>query len=74
VNGEQVRSWDHSRKGRIQGIEVGGDEEWMYVRLVGDHTLRWLSQGNRLVAIERGGEHDGEVMVLRRSFMAEVSS
>lgn len=69
---EMVRSWDHCRKGRITGVEVGGDEEWVHVRLVGDHQVRWLSAENRMRQIQKGGEPDGEVMTLRRSLMVEV--
>lgn len=72
MSAEVVRAWDHSRKGRILGVEVGGDETWAHIRLVGTHQVRWLSASNRLRQVESGGEHDGEVMVLRRSLMTEV--
>lgn len=54
---EEVKTWMHSRQGLITAVEVrGGNDTWMYVRLVGDH---------------RKGE-DGEIVTFRREFMTEV--
>lgn len=66
---DTVRRWEHRNKGPITGVEVGGDETWIKVRLVGEHEIRWLSPGRHL----DGPVSDGEIMTLRRSFLTEVS-
>ena len=64
----EARRWRHTVKGPIVGVEVGGDETWMKVRLIGDHRLTWLSPGRG----QRGEvTPDGEVMTLRRDRMIE---
>lgn len=69
---ETVQTWEHAIKGVITGVEVGGDDTWMMVRMVGDHHLRWLSPGRA----QGGGEvtHDGEVGTYRRSRMVPVEA
>lgn len=64
-----VKTWIHSRKGRITGTVVRQDDTWMWVRVVGDHQLRYMSESNRGRVDE-----DGDVMCLRASFMREVSN
>ncbi|MBO0883296.1 MAG: hypothetical protein J2P17_23765 [Mycobacterium sp.] len=60
--------WMHSRKGRIAGEVVRQDDEWMWVRLAGNHALRYMSEFNR------GLVHaDGEVLCLRRSLMRKLT-
>lgn len=69
---EQAQTWRHEIKGVITGVEVGGDDTWMMVRVVGDHRLRWLSPGRT----QGGGEvtHDGEVGTYRRSRMVPIDA
>lgn len=62
-----MKTWHHSRKGRITGEVVREDDTWMWVRLAGDHTLRYMSEYN-----QGRVDEDGEVMCLRRSLMREV--
>lgn len=59
--------WNHSRKGRIEGVVVREDDEWMWVRLTGEHRPRYASEAMR------GLRHfDGDVMTLRKSLMTVV--
>lgn len=62
------RRWSHARKGMIQGIEVGGDAEWLRIRLIGDHELRYASTSNRGRIDE-----DGEILTVRRTLVREVA-
>ncbi|MCV7138370.1 hypothetical protein [Mycolicibacterium fortuitum] len=62
-----MKRWTHSRKGTITGTVVREDDTWMWVRLSGDHTLRYAAQGNRGRV-----EEDGDVMCLRKSLMKEL--
>lgn len=64
-----MKTWTHSRKGTITGTVVHEDDTWMWVRLRGDHTLRYGSESNRGRVDE-----DGDVMQLRRSLMTELSA
>lgn len=61
-----MKTWTHSRKGRITGEVVREDDTWMWVRLAGDHKLRYGSEANRGRVDE-----DGDVMCLRKSLMTE---
>ena len=61
-----MKTWTHSRKGTITGTVVREDDTWMWVRLSGDHTLRYGSESNRGRVDE-----DGDIMQLRRSLMTE---
>jgi hypothetical protein len=63
-----MTTWMHSRKGRIVGEVVRQDHTWMWVRLSGDHTLRYGSECNRGRVDE-----EGEILCLRRSMMTELS-
>lgn len=64
---QQVRRWIHGRKGPIRGVIVWENDEWMDVRLVGDHEIRYLSVTQRL----DGPTDDGEVLRVRKSFLTE---
>ncbi|MBU8830865.1 hypothetical protein [Mycolicibacterium goodii] len=68
-NDTEVRTWEHGRKGRIQGTVIQEDDTWMWVRLAGDHTLRYAAENNRGRIDE-----DGDVLCLRKAFMTEVKS
>jgi len=59
--------WHHSRKGRITGDLLREDDTWMWVRLTGEHRLRWMSECNRGAVND-----DGEVMCLRKSLVKLV--
>lgn len=63
-----VSHWVHSRKGRITGVVERQDNEWMWVRLVGDHGLAYMSEANRGRV-----DIDGTVGCFRRSLMREVT-
>ena len=63
-----VKTWVHSRKGPVTGVVVREDDTWMWIRLVGDHRLRYGSESNRGRIDE-----DGEVMCVRASLMREVT-
>ncbi|MFV8169850.1 hypothetical protein [Mycolicibacterium peregrinum] len=67
MSNQLTRTWKHSRKGRIVGVVVREDDTWMWVRLVGDQTLRYGSEANRGRIDE-----DGDVMCLRKSFMTGI--
>jgi hypothetical protein len=62
-------TWIHSRKGRIIGELVRADEKWMWVRLTGDHELRYMSEYNHGCV-----DKNGEVLCLRRELMREVGT
>lgn len=64
-----AKTWIHSRKGPITGHVIREDETWMWVRLAGDHRLRYGSEANR-------GRIDeaGDVMCLRRSYMTPTET
>jgi hypothetical protein len=68
-----VSTWSHNRKGLITGIEVGKDtgtnSEWMHVVIVGDQTVRQMSNGGVPAHI-----FDGEPETYRRSLMTLVSA
>jgi len=64
-----MATWIHSRKGRITGDVVRQDDDWMWVRLIGAHTLKYMSEYNRGQVDE-----DGEVLCLRRSMMNPVAA
>lgn len=59
--------WQHSRKGRIEGVVVREDDTWVDVRLTGDHELNYYSQCYRGCL-----DVDGSVITLRKSLMTEV--
>lgn len=61
-------AWIHNRKGRITGEIVRQDETWIWVRLKGDHQLRYGSESNRARI-----DGDGEILCVRREYMREIS-
>lgn len=63
------KTWIHSRKGRITGHVIGEDDTWMWVRLTGDHNLRYASRCNRGRVDE-----DGDVMCVRKSLMTPTET
>lgn len=69
MSDQKVMSWVHARKGRITGLSVGGDEEWLDIELVEDHGLRYFSESNR-------GRVDGrgEIIRVQRSLLTEVGT
>ena len=69
MSDHKIRTWFHSRKGRIVGIPVGGDDTWLDIELAEDHKLHYYSESNR-------GRVDGhgEVLRVRRSLITEVAS
>lgn len=66
-----VRTWQHSRKGLIRGVDVSPDptSEFARIRLVGDHQLQYVSIDHRGMI-----DADGEILDVRRSFLTEVDS
>lgn len=65
---EQVRTWRHSRKGKITGVLVSDDGEWLTIRLTEDHSLNYVSDSSR-----RSVDEAGEVLTLRAAFMRETT-
>lgn len=55
---EPVRTWDHHRKGRIVGVVVREDPEWIDLR---------CTEANRYAGV-------GEILTFRRTFATEVTS
>lgn len=66
--GESVMAvWTHSRKGRIEGVVIGGDETWVRIRLTRNHKLHYMSEANRGRI-----DNEGDVIVARRSLLTEI--
>ena len=61
---EPIRTWEHSRKGRIRGRILAQHGEWLHIELTEDHNLRMHADGHR---------QRGEVVVVRASFMREAT-
>lgn len=61
----KVRTFIHSRKGKIVGVVTKEDDTWMDVRLVGDQTLTYISGD--------GDYEDGEEVTVRKSYCREVT-
>lgn len=64
---EPIRTWHHSRKGRITGRIVRQAGEWLHIELAADHVLR---VGSRF---DDGHRDKGEVIVVRESFLTEIT-
>lgn len=60
-------SWIHTQKGPITGTVLRENDTWMWVKLRGDHTLRYRSEAN-----EGRVDGGGEVLCLRRDRMRQV--
>jgi hypothetical protein len=60
--------WKHSRKGRIEGTVVKADDDWVWIQLAAEHTLNYYSESNRGHV-----DHKDEVIVVRRSFLTEIT-
>ena len=67
MSDHRVMTWNHSRKGRITGLPVGGDDTWLDIELADDHKLRYGSESNRGRVDEAG-----EILRVRRSLLTEV--
>ncbi|HEU5032729.1 MAG TPA: hypothetical protein VFV01_47955 [Spirillospora sp.] len=65
---DQVRTWLHSRKGRITGTVVADDGEWVTIRLAGWHDLAMASR-----TID-GSAADGEQITVRKALLTEVAA
>ena len=66
----EIRTFHHSRKGRLTGVVVRDDGEWVHLRLVGDHdpNRMYYSVENRAYGIA----DDGETLTVRKSFLTEI--
>lgn len=66
---DEVKTWDHRRKGRITGVDTTPDDpEWARIRMAGDQKIRLAS---------RDGDpyyEDGDLLMVRRSLMVEVTA
>lgn len=62
-----VRTWHHSRKGRIRGVMLAERGEWADIRLVGDQTLGYVSR------TLDPAHYDRDVITVRRSLLTEVT-
>ena len=70
MSAERIRTFHHSRKGRLTGVVVRDDGEWVHLRLVGDHDPNRMYHSE---AYRVGGvADDGEVLTVRKSFLTEI--
>ncbi|AON97354.1 hypothetical protein BIZ71_gp61 [Gordonia phage Hedwig] len=60
--------WNHRRRGRIEGEIIWERDDWVHIRLVGDHRLSYGSESNRGRI-----DADGERITVRRSLLEEVT-
>ncbi|QKY80055.1 hypothetical protein SEA_DOGGS_55 [Gordonia phage Doggs] len=64
----QSTVWNHRRKGRIEGEIIWERDDWVHIRLTGDHRLSYGSESNRGRI-----DVDGECITVRRSLLEEVT-
>lgn len=64
-----MTTWNHSRKGRMEGeiVHTTADGEWVDIRLTGDHQLKYMAQANR-----GRTDQDGEIIRVRKSHLTEL--
>lgn len=59
----EIKTWQHSRKGKISGIELGGDDTWVDIE-VREHPVYGITDSY----------YPGETIRVRRSFLTEVTA
>jgi hypothetical protein len=63
-----IRYFRHAVKGTIRGRVRREDDTWIWIQLVGDHSLRYLSAANRGRIVICG-----EVLCLRKKYLTELT-
>ena len=69
LHSNEIRTFQHSRKGLIVGRIIRDDGTWTQIELARDHKLVYGSEMNRGRIDE-----EGEILVVRSAFLTEVPS
>lgn len=65
-----IRTWDHSRKGRVRGIVLNATGDFTRIILVGDHDPKRLYRS--VTSVIDSASYEGEILAARTSFLREV--